>query len=453
MQPKIKGLVKYFVGGLTRDRQLLPIKNADEILAVNRKSIDSIWQLAGFDDGLFEDLYQFPISRVAEVVQSFPCSDTGHHAWPGGLITHILETCVYALRLRKGVYLPAGATPEVRARKVDLYTYAVFAASLLNEVGAVQHTMKIRLYDRRRRYLCEWHPILEDIGSHPKAKYLKIEFRQDHESRCRGMPSLMYATRILPPSGLIWLMSDPEVFDEFLRSFSITPTGPIHQLVVKGKQASVEKEIDSMGTPHTVTERSKRSNVREASRRVRGEPGTRQRKAAKQKGSNDDKKVVGRKSASQAKGPEKPNAISGNRKQEKSEIPESGEETRIGPGEKFRAWLEAGINESLLSVNEDRAPVHMTDQGLFLVIPTIFEMHAAERSASREAVQREFKSLGIHLKSTGNEDQDWWQARVQRDGKISMIKGWLVPTEHFVLRVELELNEGLRLLTRKTLLK
>ena len=112
------------------------------------------------------------------------------------------------------------------------------------------------------------------------------------------------------------------------------------------------------------------------------------------------------------------------------------------PGEGFRSWLEQAINESTLSMNEDQALVHMTERGLFLVVPTIFEKYAMEHSVDRIAAESNFAAEGIHLKNPELENPDRWQARVRRGRKISVLKGWIVPADKLDLKVQLAPAEG-----------
>lgn len=250
LQPRTNGFFRKFRSRPARDAQLLSVQGTREILENNVKSIDSIRQSAGISDRLFGRLYLHPISRISELLQSCPASGSDHHAWPGGLVSHILESCAYALRFRKGIILPVGATPEQEMESADLFTYTVFAATLLHDIGAALEIRRIALHDRRGRYLREWDPLLADIDSEqPRARYMKIEYRPAPASRFGRTSSLMYVNRILPGAGLRWLRSDPEAYSAFLNAFSETPAGPVHRLAEKGKQASVAGAAEFRNDP------------------------------------------------------------------------------------------------------------------------------------------------------------------------------------------------------------
>jgi hypothetical protein len=83
----------------------------------------------------FEQLYQGLIERFAELVQLLPASENHHHAHSGGLLDHSLDVAQKAVAIRRGHLLPPGAEPEEVARASDRWTYAVFSAGLLHDVG------------------------------------------------------------------------------------------------------------------------------------------------------------------------------------------------------------------------------------------------------------------------------------------------------------------------------
>ncbi len=184
--------------------------------------------------------------------------------------------------------LPISGSPEERKTKADLYTYAVFAASLLGEIGALLHRQRITLFSRGRSNLGEWSPLANDIDSFPKARYMKIEFRREHVGTSRSL-SLMYAARILPADGLQWIESDPEVLGEFLQAFADRPGGPIHDLAVKGSRASITRAEPVMGTPYFGAETAREPGRRKpASNDVakQGVPVRKERKDRQSAGTN-----------------------------------------------------------------------------------------------------------------------------------------------------------------------
>ena len=416
---------------------LISVQKPKKLLNENRKSVQSICESAGIAKEPFEKLYHFPMDRVAGLVQSCPATETDHHAWPGGLLTHILESCDYALRLRKGVHLPISGSPEERKPKADLYTYAVFSASLLGEIGALLHRQKITLYSRGRSNLGEWNPLANDIDSFPKARYLKIEFRRDRVATSRSL-SLMYAARVLPSYGLQWIETDPLVLGEFLQTFSDCPGGPIHDLVVRGRRASIDRAEPI--SPVSNDGRKQRAPIRKK-KKVKQPAGTKDTgqsrptvSTGRRENQTDEKPKPNaevRKVEITDPGPEKRPVVN----QEQESRPEYSEPEH---SDGFMAWLEQVIKEPEARSDQNERLFYLIDKGIFLVYPTIFAQYATEKSMDRKTVQRDFVSLGIHVKNTGEKDSDLWKGRLEYEpGKATVISGWVVPQEHFVLEADM----------------
>lgn len=439
MQARFNGLSQLFSGSSSgQKKQFRRITATTKILRNNEKVIDSIWQSAGIAERPFQKFYRHPISRAAALAQSCPATESGHHAWPGGMISHVLESSAYALRLRKGVNLPANGTPEERKKKADLYTYTVFATTLLRELGAALDAQQIELYDRSRRHLCEWNPILEDIGQHPRARYIKVVFHQGSTMMHRPKASLLFANRILWRDGIHWIQGDPEVYAEFLDSFSNIPSGPVYQLALEGARASMTRGMDTVkpagiGSVDIQDRRSKSPNVQSPKSTNPG--------SAERSESAPVSPVVHEihtESGTEVSAPA--NSEAG--RKDPSQPVAGKKDPGDTPGEGFRTWLEKGINESTLSMNEDQAMVHITERGLFLVVPTIFEKYAMEHSVDRIAAESNFAAEGIHLKNPDLENPDRWEARVRRGRKFSVLKGWLVPADKLDLKIQLTPAEG-----------
>ena len=408
--------------------------------------------------------------RIAELVQSCPATENDHHAWPGGLLAYALESADHALRLRKGVNLPISGSPEERKKKADLYTYSVFAASLIGEIGASLHHQKITLFSRGRGQLGEWSPLANGIGLNPKAKYLKVEFRQGRGEISRSY-SLMYAMRILPGHGLEWIESDPEVLGEFLRAFSDRPDGPIHELAASGSRASAIRAEPLAGAPYFGAEaglpaKRPQASSKEPSQGSRSRKRTRTRQPAGSNGSSRPNsaepesrmtgKSMDRKTKPQTKSrpaKQKSNGTPKSSPVADREVNQGSVATRAAvagnvPVDDFKSWLEKEIRETGSKQGKGGRLFHVTDRCIFLVHPSIFMQYASENSMDWNSVHREFASLGIHEKNQKQKNKDLWKARVpgKKEGTMGFVSGWMVPKENLHLDVELEPNKELKLL-------
>ncbi len=431
---------------VSRRKQLDPILSAEEILKPNRKALNSIFLSTGIDDDHFIALYRYPIERTAELLQLMPGPERGRHIRPGGMMAHILEACSIALKYRRNVSLPIGAPPEERQKKKDLYTYAVFAAALVQHVGGALYGQRPTLYDWRGNHLCQWNPLLEGIEGHKNARFMKTGSGKPLLHEHRPMESLIYLVRILSQDGLMWLRADREVYEKFLDALSDAPRGPIHELVRKAYRAAENGESPgAKGTrPQGVAERS-----------VDIDTGNGQLKQADAGAipSMPIREIRPPESKSRAAIPKRKNqpapAPEAAAVSDKDAVPDIREsEELLSEGEKFRSWLEDQINESRLRMNEEDSLVYSTVQGIFVVAPDIFQVFATECSSKSGTAQGEFVNLGIHLKNPDNDNQNLWKARIDRYGGKTFKAGLLVPAGNLYLKSPPPPTEKLKLLEK-----
>lgn len=557
---------------------MLPIGRPRRIIEQTgvQKCILAIQRSVGITEVLFRRFYLSAIENLAEVVQFCPASESHHHAWPGGLFVHILESCANSLELRRGIGLPAGAPPEEVSTKKNLYSYAVFAACLLHDVAKPLTDQEITLHTRTGRYLCAWDPVSQNITSVRRAVYMRIRFRTDRVYAHHQHSSLIYLQRILPGEGIRWILSDKGVYSEFLQAFSSEPGGPIWRLMSRGDQISVSKALGAQRLPNFGTgDRPLWMKIRTSLRHLiengelslnrrgtagwvdqagvwlvskravdavreqlsreghTGVPGDNNRiydvmaesgmlvlnpqgkaiwrcrvsigdwapddplsvillphdaiwndpesvpvfegrieivqnnEPGGESGSAHAPSVGDRDFGATATGsgncveqvveqvlsdiptsrkpPASPAVQAGNGRVQEDSSRDS-EPVRGAEGERFRKWIERGVNQGDLTINTQESIVHFLEQGLLLVSPAAFRKYGRGYSVDWELVQQDFQSLKINRKNPGKQDQNWWEVRVEKGGKLSMLKGWLVPYRHFALNVAPEFNEVLTLI-------
>lgn len=119
------------------DFDQLPVLSARALIDLTGQysRLAHIRRIVQIDDVTYQTLYQDTIERFAELVQLMPASQAHHHAVPGGLFVHTLEVLEHALTLRRQHKLPMFATEKQQEDERHLWTYAVFLAALLHDVG------------------------------------------------------------------------------------------------------------------------------------------------------------------------------------------------------------------------------------------------------------------------------------------------------------------------------
>lgn len=131
--------------------------------------------IAGLDDHVFNVLIREAWVRYCESVQLAPASEAHHHAGPGGLLIHTYEVITLALKHRRGLQLPVGGSISVINEKRHLWTYGVFAACLLHDIGKLSSSIRIQLNlrDGSTRF---WNPHDEPLTKFAQAQSYSIAF-------------------------------------------------------------------------------------------------------------------------------------------------------------------------------------------------------------------------------------------------------------------------------------
>ncbi|QJQ97834.1 MobH family relaxase [Halomonas sp. PGE1] len=176
-----------------------------------------------------------PLQRYAERVQLLPASESHHHSYPGGMLDHGLETCVFGLRLRRQHLLPPKESPERQSSTGELWSVAVIYACLLHDIAKVVVDVDIHLRSGRR--WCLWEGTIPDQY---RVRYLK---GRDYFLHAAANPLL--CKEVIGNAGLEWLRSQPELFGLVMYAISghAERSGVIGEIVSQADRASVAKSL------------------------------------------------------------------------------------------------------------------------------------------------------------------------------------------------------------------
>ncbi len=176
-----------------------------------------IQQLAGVPKTHWRTLYLDALLAFAGYVQQLPASESHHHSGAGGLLDHSLEVVINALRIRRGHLLPQGADAEEITAKKDLWTYAVFSAALLHDVGKPLMDQTITLYDKKGHELGAWDALSTAITGDG---WYRIRYRKDRQYRLHERVAPLLSRLIIPAPALNWLGSDRRLLAVWLAAIS-----------------------------------------------------------------------------------------------------------------------------------------------------------------------------------------------------------------------------------------
>lgn len=228
------------------DPDLFPVLSAAELFdkTGTSKQIDGIRALTGFHAAAFAELCRPALDSFAEAVQLAPASQAHHHAGPGGMIVHGIEVVDAALRRRKGYLLPQGALAEDIMRQEHVWTYAIFAASLLHDIGkpiADQRITAIMPGGAER----DWTPLADslcDLG----ATHYRLDFvREGKNYELHTQIAMTMYPLIIPAKARDWLAQDRPLMAQ-LSAFlygDIYKAGVIGEIVTRADGDSVASNL------------------------------------------------------------------------------------------------------------------------------------------------------------------------------------------------------------------
>ncbi|MDW7745701.1 MobH family relaxase [Halomonas sp.] len=214
----------------------VPRTGAELLAAPYRQQLlKAIQEGTSLTDLVFEAYVKEPLKRYAEHVQLLPASESHHHSYPGGMLDHGLETCVFGLRLRRQHLLPPKETPEKQSSAGELWSVAVIYACLLHDIAKV--IVDVDIYLRSGRRWCLWEGIIPDQY---RVRYIK---GRDYFLHAAANPLL--CKEVIGNPGLEWLRSQPELFGLVIYAISghTERSGVVGEIVSQADRASVAKSL------------------------------------------------------------------------------------------------------------------------------------------------------------------------------------------------------------------
>lgn len=233
------------------DRNWLRVLPAPELLALLRASrvLHALAKRTNLSAHVWQRDLLPAIWRYAEFVQLVPASESHHHAHAGGLLAHTLEALLAAITWRNGHLLPTGATIEQVDRERDVWTYVVFFAALLHDIGKPMTDLRIQWRTARLTDPMRWTPLagslLQLAHGHLGAEYL-VEFTpkaaRDYGAHSRIALTLL--RQIAPDQALALLAQTPAAMDSLAQFLSgHDKTSLVARIVRQADQRSTQRAL------------------------------------------------------------------------------------------------------------------------------------------------------------------------------------------------------------------
>jgi hypothetical protein len=309
------------------------------------------------------------IAGYAEFVQLLPALAAQHHSHQDGLYTRALEVASRALDYRRGQILPRGAAPEVIGAQAHRWTYAVFVAALLHDVGHALAGLRV-LIRGEQGGLEPWAPLAGSMLA-CGAVYYRLELPGSavmQGAPYAGLP-MWLLNQVVPPSVLDWLAADPGLMRELTAFLSGDPSaraGAISGLVLRAAIELGRCELKPDGSDDSAVEVTAPATTPV----------------------DVDSENVADDLAATTVAADVPGLL-----YPETEYLEDVEEHSSGTAlesrmaepwvaqappaaRRFIAWVQRGLSDGTLRVNVADALVHFVDEGMLLVSPRIFREFA-----------------------------------------------------------------------------
>jgi integrating conjugative element relaxase (TIGR03760 family) len=162
------------------------------------------------------------IHRYADFVQLLPASEAHHHAHAGGLLAHTLEVLLAAMTRRNGTLLPQGAGAEQIDAERDHWTYVVFYAALLHDIGKILCDVRVQWKQKAGAAdATRWMPIagsLSDCGA--RSYHVGFTPKAERDYAAHQRMAVLLLQRIAPDTARGFMAQQPHALLQLTRFLS-----------------------------------------------------------------------------------------------------------------------------------------------------------------------------------------------------------------------------------------
>lgn len=199
----------------------LPVLEYEELIAATGTSglIREIKEKFCLTDESFDKDVIPVLRKFAEFVQLLPASESHHHAQPGGLLIHLLEVARNALHFREALKLPQGASPEEQSRLGPRWTYGIFLAALLHDIGKPIADVKVDLYAEDINRSRAWNGLTGSMLDAGGGSYT-VSFPDQRDYGLHQKLPVILCRSMVPTASLQWLNDDTRLLQTVMAYLS-----------------------------------------------------------------------------------------------------------------------------------------------------------------------------------------------------------------------------------------
>lgn len=198
--------------------------------------------------GLYEKHYKAVLHRFASYCHLLPASQGHHHRGAGGLLRHSIEVGLWAAQASDKLLLDLGKTPAQRRQIEPRWQATAFIAGLCHDIGKPATDIVVTSADRIK----VWKPLsqnLSDWAAENKLSSYFLDWKQGRAKQHIALSTLL-AERIVGVETLAWIEEGgTELIVWLMEALNANPgaRNPLYDLVVKADQASVDRDMKTLG--------------------------------------------------------------------------------------------------------------------------------------------------------------------------------------------------------------
>lgn len=224
----------------------LPVLDGDKVIAATATAaaLEEIRLASGLTEPTWQAHVAPVIRLVAEMTQQLPASEAHHHAQPGGLWVHTVETLQHAARLRQGRILPPGADIEAQGRIQHIWTVGIYIAALLHDVGKTVADLRVTMFSTAAPSGASWQALMGSmIDARAEAYVVDFPRAIERDYQAHQKIGIQLVQRLVPTETRIWLSSDRALLDSLMGYLGGDLQGPIAEIVREAEAESVRRNL------------------------------------------------------------------------------------------------------------------------------------------------------------------------------------------------------------------
>ena len=345
----------------------LLVRSGQDLLKSHQKLVNQIAGLVGTPPLFFQQYYNDTLISFADFVQEIPLSIQERSIT---LLEYKLSRVIQALARRRGYLLPPGVESEIIAAEADIWTYAVFLAALMHNLGACLLMQEVDMVDRKGDHIGYWEPYL---GTMPDSAicYRLNAAKGPFDSCLANQLTVLLIPHLVPEMGQRWIWGN--------KSLIVCVLGTLTNNVI---EAGILREIVEPAVKQL-------SDI---------ESGAALNKDVSSQDSVDQKMIQDANSSNKANKNVEPSSVALQKKKD-SKTAYSNESD--DPAKQFLQWLREGLASGKIPCNQPNAAVFVIEQGVLLVSPDIFQQFGG---LDWQQLQKRFVKLRLHMKTDDGEN-------------------------------------------------